>query len=494
MDFPMTQIRDAAKAILGGLAIFWIFHACANVFFDPLSKFPGPKLAAVSGWWLVYYEVVKAESLTDILIRLHKHYGPVLHFASPEAYMDIYSNSARWDKDPDMYRAVVEAMPAFGMTSYREFKQRRDIVYPYYSRHGVLEMQAAINEHIGILVSKLSCQGRHGHLSNLSMGLRCLAQDIVSDLALGRSTAQLEAPEFESKLLRDQDSAMTEVVMMKNCPTLCRIKNALSSLSAESPYLCGVAQEIETASHDPEARRAMRPTTLLHFLTAPSEATGKPKLDTQSVLDELRVVADGGGETVASAMTVGLSRLVQRPSLYDELHAEIATVWPNPADPIPGIEALERLPLLTATLKESLRLSHGVVAPMPRIVPRGGAHIAGYHVPGGASVGTSVVFVHLSPKVFSNPHEFEPRRWMGPSASGLDKWLLAFSKGPRSCAGTNLAWVMMYLSFATLIRLFRMEYPEDLNDSVLHWRDCFQPLYYGKELRVRCFPISQQQD
>ncbi len=51
-------------------------------------------------------------------------------------------------------------------------------------------------------------------------------------------------------------------------------------------------------------------------------------------------------------------------------------------------------------------------------------------------VGISNLFVHLNPTIFPEPHSFKPDRWLEKSENGsLDNWLVAFSKGPRSCLG-----------------------------------------------------------
>ncbi len=56
-----------------------------NVLFHPLNAFPGPIAAKATEWWKTYIEVVKQESMTDVLVRLHKQYGPhsKLRFSLP---------------------------------------------------------------------------------------------------------------------------------------------------------------------------------------------------------------------------------------------------------------------------------------------------------------------------------------------------------------------------------------------------------------------------
>lgn len=48
-------------------------------------------------------------------------------------------------------------------------------------------------------------------------------------------------------------------------------------------------------------------------------------------------------------------------------------------------------------------------------------------------------FVHRNASVFEDPNEFVPERWLGTDGRNLDRWLVSFSRGPRSCLGLKYA-------------------------------------------------------
>ena len=69
-------------------------------------------------------------------------------------------------------------------------------------------------------------------------------------------------------------------------------------------------------------------------------------------------------------------------------------------------------------------------------------------------VGQTFICVHRSPAVFSDPEVFTPDRWLGEDVNILDASLVAFSKGPRSCIGINLAYCELYVLIAGIFRRF----------------------------------------
>jgi hypothetical protein len=59
-----------------------------NVFLHPLKKIPGPLPASATEWWKTWIEVVRQESMTDVLVRLHKQYG-LLPILRPSLLTDL---------------------------------------------------------------------------------------------------------------------------------------------------------------------------------------------------------------------------------------------------------------------------------------------------------------------------------------------------------------------------------------------------------------------
>lgn len=61
--------------IASSFVLYLITIALYRLIFHPLSRFPGPKLAAITRWFEGYYDVVQDGQYTLKIGRLHKIYG-----------------------------------------------------------------------------------------------------------------------------------------------------------------------------------------------------------------------------------------------------------------------------------------------------------------------------------------------------------------------------------------------------------------------------------
>ncbi|OIW26308.1 putative P450 monooxygenase [Coniochaeta ligniaria NRRL 30616] len=492
----------AAWSVLLGCLGLLVSNVVYNVLAHPLKAFPGPLAAGASTWWKTYIEVFKQKSMTDVLVELHAKYGDVvrvgpneLHFAKPSAFNDIYNASSRWDKERTLYESFGEDHSSFGLRNYAEAKQRKDVLQPLFSRRSIINMQALVREKMDRLAETLSKNNEQGKSADLLFAFRCFAIDTITTYCFAKSVDAIDEPAWQAPIVVAMDNSLPTFHVFKHFPIFRKLIFSLPPWLAikMSPETAGLThlqvilgEQVREVSAHPERLASSPHTTIYHRLLDPEAHKGRPLPDATALYEEAQTMVFAGGVTVGDALSIGFFHVLDQPGLLTRLRAEVCTAWPDLDSP-PKLEALETLPFLTATIKESLRMSPGASSPLLRIVPPAGATISGRAVPPGTIVGMSTVLVHMSPEIFEEPTKFKPDRWLAPDAESLGPWLVAFSKGPRSCLGLNLAWCELYIVFATMLRRFDMSLDGTTAEDMV-WRDCFTPHFPRRHLHAWCNP------
>lgn len=157
--------------------------------------------------------------------------------------------------------------------------------------------------------------------------------------------------------------------------------------------------------------------------------------DVEDLTDEAFTILTAAADTTGNAMSITSYYILSKPEIYQTLKAELERAFPNPTAKLDYL-TLEKLPYLTAAIKEGLRLSFGVPGRLPRVIETQGIVLNGYPIPPGTIVGMSSWMMHRNPKIFPDPDTFMPERWLDPANAGkLEKYLVAFGKGSRQCIG-----------------------------------------------------------
>ena len=175
--------------------------------------------------------------------------------------------------------------------------------------------------------------------------------------------------------------------------------------------------------------------------------------------EEALTMIGAGTMTTSWILSVATYHLIVSPRILRKLKAELKSAITDP-DKIVPIEVLESLPYLAAVVKEALRLGDGTVTRLQRISPekhmlfvdnRSGSGKE-YLIPPQTPVGMTSFLIHHDESIFPEAKSFIPERWI--ENPGLSRFLVAFSKGSRSCLGINLAYAEIYLCLAAIFGRF----------------------------------------
>ncbi|WCJ40668.1 cytochrome P450 family 82 subfamily C polypeptide 2 [Euphorbia peplus] len=169
-----------------------------------------------------------------------------------------------------------------------------------------------------------------------------------------------------------------------------------------------------------------------------------------------------GSDTTAVTMTWALSNLLNNKKVLQRCQEELdLKVGKNRCVQVEDVDKLE---YLAAVIKESMRLYP--VGPLG--VPREASedcYISGYFVPKGSQLFFNLWKLHRDPKVWSNPDEFIPERFLNEKSHldvmGQNVEYLPFGAGRRYCPGTNFAMQILSLSLARLLQGFDFATPNN---------------------------------
>ncbi|KAK7443454.1 hypothetical protein VKT23_015627 [Stygiomarasmius scandens] len=498
ISLPSTPNLDFST----GAWILVLLGFCVLLYKDaanPLNRFSGPYLARWTSYYQAYFDIVKDGGWLEHLEVLHRKYGVVvrvgpneLHFSDPLAYGDIYSN-AKFTKDPKFYRAFVQPQAVFVQTDPREVAARKPLISPYFSRQTVLKN---LHETISSTVDKLLRQLIENHSSeqapaNLNLAYRSTTFDIISTYCFAKSPNIVSSPGFQSEILLGMDTCFSSLkftrhsriirALTTHMPDWLAIKLDLKSVLDQTNDVTAMVDETLSTA---DKMVSEHPTIFHSILEGVQSGEYATRRESQSVtrswlIDEGIFLRFAGSDTTSNACAIGTRCILADPRVLGKLTRELDEAWPDRNVPL-KFELLERLPYLTAVIKEALRLSHGVVTPMKRVVSAGGATIASYYVPEGTSVAMGNTFVHLNPYIFPDPMRFYPERWLEADSGLLEKYLVAFGKGSRSCLGINLAWCEMYIILGTIFRKLELKPTNDVR-SPCKYKEYFLPIY-GQDL------------
>ena len=118
----------------------------------------------------------------------------------------------------------------------------------------------------------------------------------------------------------------------------------------------------------------------------------------------------------------------------------------------------KKLVYLQAILKETLRLYPGF--PLPHESAQD-CIVGGYYIPAGTRLLVNAAKLHRDPKVWSDPCEFRPERFLTTHQNfdvrGQNFEFIPFGSGRRMCPGISFALQIMQLTLATLLHGFEIK-------------------------------------
>ena len=77
-------------AFLPAFATYVVWAIAYRLYLDPLAKYPGPRLAALTKWWRAYKDCVEGWSFVHGVEKLHGIHGDVVRIGPNEVWPEYY--------------------------------------------------------------------------------------------------------------------------------------------------------------------------------------------------------------------------------------------------------------------------------------------------------------------------------------------------------------------------------------------------------------------
>ncbi|KAL8660598.1 MAG: hypothetical protein Q9202_006407 [Teloschistes flavicans] len=439
-----------ASALYGaGLAFY-------RLFLSPLSKFPGPKLAALTRKYESYYEAVQNYEYLWKIKKLHQLYGPIIRISPHELHIDdadffekLNSFQGKWDKDPYTAHQFANPGSSVGTIDHDLHRKRRSAVLPFFSKQKIYALEPVIQSTIDRLCNKMEDYVKSGQPLNLRNAYKCFAADVVAEYCFAESGNLLEKPDFSLTHWREHQQGLKAglrarylpswyMPVVRGAPEWIRatVDPAAKHFEVWHRDVDGSVRRLEDKKNEDFFEKAGH-RTIFHELIN-SEILPPQEKQTIRVIQEAGAMVGAGGESTSQVLTALTFALVANPEKLKKLREELRTVMPHSDSPVPTLKQLEKLPYLTGCVKEGLRLRTGKIARHQRVPHGRPLQYGNWEIPAGTIVSMTPIFLHVDPDIFPDPHSFLPERWLGLNESErqrLEHYFVPYSKGSRQCSG-----------------------------------------------------------
>lgn len=273
----------------------------------------------------------------------------------------------------------------FSEISNEKHALERKKISNMYAMSSLVSYEPFVDKVNSEFMAKLTDHAQHGRAFDLFTWMQFYAFDVIGEITLGRSFGLIEAGYDKDELLHAVHVGSISYGSM------------VGLVSEIHPWYLWFQNAFPIKSHFEITQRVIRreigarmqnvsSSDRKDFLAKCIELSKAGKLDQFTINNVLGTNIGAGSDTTGISMTAVIYFLMKHPACLQKLRDEIdaATQEGNLSDPVTFQEA-QKLSYLQATIKEALRLHAAVGQILSRVVPEGGAQIAGRHFPQGVS-------------------------------------------------------------------------------------------------------------
>lgn len=447
--------------------VLWIGKLLYNVYFHPLSKFPGPKFAAATKVPLAL-KTWKGV-LAPWVLALHEGYDSdivrispdELSFIAPAAWNDICGVQQRFEKNP----VLTPGLNSIANANEADHTRLRKIMSYAFSERAIREQENLIQSHVDDMLDRMRNEASP-RILDLEAWINWTLFDIVGDLAFGEPFGALQGSTARAwaSMIGTATRGYSQLCVFGRFPPVGSIIQSLmwKTLRRARDQHDAAAAEKTNRRLDSEKQRA----DFLGYILAHNHIKGG--MSREEIVSNASTLIVAGADTMGTTLTGTIFLLLQNPSAMHRVRDEIRCAFAEAKEI--QFQNLDRLEYLPAVLQEALRMYPPATNGQARVTPQEGAVVCGHAIPGGTCVQINQWAANMCTRNIVSPATFAPTRWMGDDEYRTDKLdaVQPFSVGPRNCIGKSLALFQVRLILCHLFWNFDFEPVEETD---MHWRD-----------------------
>ncbi|KAK9117937.1 hypothetical protein Scep_016030 [Stephania cephalantha] len=443
--------------------------------------------AGPRGWPVLGYLPYLTDRLHEDLFHLANSYGPLFSLrmgqrpaivvSSPEITEEILKHQDATFSS----RTITEAVRTvtYGATSLvfvpygsRWRLLRKVLTTELFSSKAIELLQPARRQQVTGMLKTMHSAYKNNTPINIADTTFVVSANLISNLTCSKSL--FDNTKKEGRELKDMVWEILEVVGAPNLADLIPILKVLDPQGLKKRVWKSVKkfddffeklidERLEERRKGVQINENGRLDMLDVFLNYKSERKHDEikefsRVDIKGMLSDMFVA---GTDTSSSTVEWGLTEILKRPEIYKRIIEEL--------DEVVGRERyveetdIPKLTYFQAAVKETFRLHPGVPLLIPRRTSEA-TEVLGYSVPKHCIVFVNVWGMARDPKVWPEPLEFRPERFLGNDldVKGQDFVVLPFGTGRRSCVGMPLGHRMVHYSLASLLHTFEWNFSKDI--------------------------------
>ncbi|QPG95276.1 hypothetical protein C2857_007932 [Epichloe festucae Fl1] len=373
-----------------------------------------------------------------------------VHINQPQAFDEIFKVGTTWRKDSSFYKYFNGLDAMIEPTQYRTYRTH---LAPLYAQRSIDGLTPKLHDDLVVTAERMAKSIENGEPVNMVKILRTLSTSMML-YTLYSQDIPLSQYDGYHPFLEAFELLMTQSWLMINYPMMGMILGLIPGTSfakfnaAFGTFLkyCKEWNDEDERIQKLETAESLRDSHMKRYLAIDPNNEIKKKVVPHPLEDIFNFIA-GGSDTTSYTAACAFFHVLSSSEVHSKLVAELDQASSVIRDTF-DYNKIQNLPYLNAVIKETLRISCPTV------------------------VSISQLAIHFNETIFSSPDKFIPERWLGDDRKSIEKWNIAFSRGPRQCIGTTLAYMELRCVLAYFFSRFEFKLTGSCGDK-LRWVDRF---------------------